>query len=79
MTSLPKNIQIFLPSGDPQGIRQAEITTRILQVIEVPRSALSEFLKMPESTQVAVYFHLFGSPSMAAVALQGRTSNGWEE
>ena len=56
MTSYPKNIQIFLPSGDPQGIRLAEITTRILQVIEVPRSALSEFLKMPESEQVAVYF-----------------------
>jgi predicted GIY-YIG superfamily endonuclease len=37
----------------------AEITTRIVQVIEVPRSLLSDFLKMPESNQVALYF-LFG-------------------
>lgn len=56
MKQNPKTIQIFLPGGDPQGIRVAEITTRIVQVIEVPRSLLSEFLKMPESEQVAVYF-----------------------
>ena len=55
----PKTIQIFLPSGDPRGIRVAEITTRIVQVIEVPRSLLQDFLKMPESDQVALYF-LFG-------------------
>ena len=59
MSSTPKTIQIFLPGGDPRGIRVAEITTRIVQVIEVPRSLLQEFLKMPESEQVALYF-LFG-------------------
>ena len=37
----PQTIQIFLPSGDPQGIRIAEITTRIVRVIEVPRSLLA--------------------------------------
>jgi hypothetical protein len=57
--SIPKTIQIFLPQGDPRGIRVSEITTRIVQVVEVPRSLLSEFFKMPESNQVAVYF-LFG-------------------
>lgn len=56
MSLAPKTIQIFLPSGDPQGIRIAEITTRIVQVIEVPRSLLADFLKMPESAQVALYF-----------------------
>ncbi len=56
MTSTPKTIQIFLPGGEPQGIRIAEITTRIVQVIEVPRSLLADFLAMPESEQVAVYF-----------------------
>jgi hypothetical protein len=60
----PKTIQIFLPSGDPRGLRVAEITTRIVQVIEVPRSRLDEFSKMPESGQVGVYF-LFGSDSEA--------------
>ncbi len=59
MNATPKTIQIFLPSGDPRGIRVAEITTRIVQVIEVPRSLLADFIKMPESDQVALYF-LFG-------------------
>jgi hypothetical protein len=59
MNATPKTIQIFLPGGDPRGIRIAEITTRIMQVIEVPRSLLPDFLAMPESNQVALYF-LFG-------------------
>ena len=60
----PQTIQIFLPGGDPRGIRVAEITTRIVQLIEVPRSLLPAFLQMPESNQVAVYF-LFGQPEDA--------------
>jgi hypothetical protein len=56
MSPTPKTIQIFLPGGDPQGIRVAEITTRIVQLVEVPRSLLSSFLAMPESGQVALYF-----------------------
>lgn len=59
MNATPKTIQIYLPGGDPRGIRVAEITTRIVQLIEVPRSLLQDFLKMSESDQVAVYF-LFG-------------------
>lgn len=51
-----KTIQIFLPSGEPTGIRVAEITTRIVQVIEVPRKRLPEFFAMPESRQVGVYY-----------------------
>jgi len=60
MKPTPKTIQIFLPAGDPQGIRIAEITTRIMQAIEIPRSLLADFLKMSESNQVALYF-LIGS------------------
>jgi predicted GIY-YIG superfamily endonuclease len=55
MSSTPKTIQIFLPSGEPHGIRIAEITTRIVQVIEVPRSLLAGFLAMEQSSQVGVY------------------------
>ncbi len=54
--SRPQTIQIFLPSGDPRGMRVAEITTRIVRVIEVPRSQLGDFLRMPEAQQVGVYF-----------------------
>ena len=60
VTMVPKTIQIFLPSGDPRGIRIAEVTTRIVQLIEVPRSRLKEFFAMPESRQVGIYF-LFGN------------------
>ncbi len=59
MSSHPQTIQIFLPSGAPQGIRVASITTRIVRVIDVPRSLLGEFLAMPETSQVGVYL-LFG-------------------
>lgn len=58
MTASGKTIQIYLPTGDPRGIRIAEITTRIVQVIEVPRSLLPAFLQMPEAKQVALYFLL---------------------
>jgi predicted GIY-YIG superfamily endonuclease len=56
MIHRPQTIQIFLPGGDPRGIRIAEITTRIVQVIEVPRSLLADFLTMRESEQLALYF-----------------------
>ncbi len=52
----PKTIQIFLPSGDPRGLRVAEITTSIVRAIEVPRSLLADFLKMLEASQVGIYF-----------------------
>jgi predicted GIY-YIG superfamily endonuclease len=65
MNRFAKTIQHFLPTGDPRGIRIAEITTRIVQVIEVPRSLLQDFLGMPESGQVAVYF-LFGQSDDSA-------------
>ena len=52
-------IQIYLPSGDPQGIRIAEITTRTVRILDVPRTEIVSFFEMPESDQVAVYY-LFG-------------------
>ena len=36
-------------------MRVAKITTRIVRVIEVPRSQLAEFIKTPEAQQVGVY------------------------
>ena len=62
----PQTIQIFLPAGDPRGVRVAEITTRIVRVIEVPRSQLAEFVRTPEALQVGVYF-LMGELSEAGL------------
>lgn len=56
----PQTIQIYLPSGNPAGIRIANITTRTVRVFDVPRPLLSEFLQRAESGQVGVYY-LFGS------------------
>ena len=56
MSTRAKTIQIFLPGGDPRGIRVAELTTRIVQVVEVPCSLLQDFLRMGESDQVSLYF-----------------------
>lgn len=55
-----QTIQIYLPSGDPAGLRVANLTTRTVRVFDVPRSLLSDFLKRPEAGQVGVYY-LFGS------------------
>ncbi len=51
-----QTIQIFLPTGEPKGIRQAEITTRTVRVYEVPRADLKTFAKDPASAQPGVYF-----------------------
>lgn len=56
----PRTIQIFLPTGDPAGIRIAEQTTSIIRCIEVPRSDIAEFVKMPEAKQVGLYFLVCG-------------------
>lgn len=56
----PRTIQVFLPTGDPSGIRMAEQTTSIIRVIEVPRSDIADFLKMEESRQVGLYFLISG-------------------
>ena len=72
----PQTIQISLPAGDPRGMRVAEITTHIVRVIEVPRSQLADFLKMPEAQQVGVYF-LMGELSEAGLprAYIGQSGN----
>jgi hypothetical protein len=51
-----KTIQIFLPTGEPRGVRIAELTTRIVQTIQIPRSDLAQGRLRPELSQPAVYF-----------------------
>ncbi len=61
----PQTIQFFLPQGEPRGLRIAEITTRIVQAVYVPRNKLTEAGDRPELRGVGVYF-LFGQPEEAA-------------
>jgi hypothetical protein len=73
--AIPQTIQIYLPHGDPAGIRMAEITTRTVRLFEVPRTLLSEFRAMPESKQVGVYFLFGASPEGRAAAYIGQSGN----
>lgn len=59
MTVLPKTIQIFLPDGDPRSVRLAEITSRTVQAVQVPRGVIERAADRDELRQVGVYF-LFG-------------------
>jgi len=65
MNTAGKTIQIFLPTGDPSGLRLAEITTRIVQVVEIPRPQLDTFLAREESKSVGAYFLVARSESEA--------------
>lgn len=60
-----KTIQIFIPDGEPQGLRTAEITTRIVRAIQVPRTRLAQFYERPESNEIGCYL-LFGEKDESA-------------
>jgi hypothetical protein len=51
-----KTIQIFLPDGNPRGIKIADITSRTVQTLLIPRSALGEVVKRDEIQNVGIYF-----------------------
>ncbi len=48
MKNNPKTIQIFLPDGNARSIRIAEITSRTVQAIQIPRSKVAEAGKRDE-------------------------------
>ncbi|WP_054951643.1 GIY-YIG nuclease family protein [Numidum massiliense] len=54
-----KTIQIFMPDGSPTSIKIAEITTRIVQLLLIPRNKLQEMGLRQEAKTVGLYF-LFG-------------------
>lgn len=54
-----RTIQIYLPTGEPRGIRISEMTTRTVQAVLIPQNQLKTAKARPELDQIAVYF-LFG-------------------
>ena len=76
MKPTPKTLQVFLPEGTPAGIQIAELTTRIVQAISVPRTHLKQFFERPESQYVGTYF-LFGGEEDESkpLAYIGQTEN----
>jgi hypothetical protein len=72
-----KTIQIFLPLGEPRGIRIAEIATRIVQAVAIPRVDLARAKGRPELDHVSVYF-LFGeteNPAAKPLVYIGQTED----
>lgn len=57
--SYPQTIQIFLPDGNPRGIKIAEITNRTIKAILFPRNQFEAILRRSELANVGFYF-LFG-------------------
>jgi hypothetical protein len=53
-----QTIQIFLPKGEPRGIRQAEITTRTVRVFDIPRGELSSLPPDIKIDVQGIYFLL---------------------
>ncbi len=51
-----KTIQIYLPDGNARGVRIAEVTSRTLQAVLVPRAELDDAANRSELTGVGVYF-----------------------
>ncbi len=59
MDNRAKTIQIFLPDGSPRGIKIAEITSRIVKAIMIPRNRLQDAGNREDIKTVGIYF-LFG-------------------
>jgi hypothetical protein len=66
--ALGKTIQIYCPSGEPRGVRIAEITTRIVQAVVAPRAKIDEAFEREELSGVGLYF-LFGESEAGGLQL----------
>ncbi len=60
MKQIGKTIQIYLPDGNPRGLKIAEITSRTVQAVLIPRSLLEDATRRDELKNVGVYL-LFGN------------------
>jgi len=76
---LAKTIQIFLPDGNARSIRIADITSRTVQAIQIPRTKLKDSQDRKEVQNVGIYF-LFGEESEQArpVSYIGEAENCYE-
>jgi hypothetical protein len=57
-TRVGKTIQIYLPDGNPRSVKIAEITSRTVQTLLIPRASLEFAYDRSELSQVGVYFLL---------------------
>ena len=53
MSQHPQTIQIYLPKGNPRGLRIAEIINRTVRLFEVPRPLLADFFNQSRSVSIS--------------------------
>jgi len=51
-----KTIQIYLPDGNPKGIKICEIPNSIIKAILIPRNLISEAIEIENLEKVGIYF-----------------------
>jgi len=51
----PRTITIHLPSGDPSGIKVAELSNRIIRAYVLPREKLADAKSFGELSKPALY------------------------
>jgi hypothetical protein len=69
-----KTIQIFLPDGNPRSIKIAEITSRTVLAMHIPRSKLEDAGRRDELKNVGVYL-LFGINDTKPIVYIGEAEN----
>jgi hypothetical protein len=74
MTARAKTIQIFLPHGNPRGVRIADITSRNIAAVLVPRAKLDDAFQRDELDNVGVYV-LIGEGESRPLAYIGEAEN----
>lgn len=63
-----KTIQLFLPDGNPRGVKIAEFTSRTIQAVLVPRAQLDFACERNELGNVGIYF-LYGDSTSGSLPL----------
>lgn len=69
-----KTIQIFLPDGNPRSLKIAEITSRTVSAVLIPRSKIEDAAKRDELNNVGIYL-LFGSDESKNKVYIGEAEN----
>ena len=59
----PQTIQIFLPTGSPTGVKEAEVKSRLIKTLYFPRTALDKASLRVMAQYTGVYF-LFGEDGL---------------
>lgn len=60
-----RTINIFIPDGNPRGVKVCEIQDSIVKAIYIPRNKIDEVLKRSDLREPGIYFLFGGDDSLA--------------